>query len=959
MKNTEELPKNQNDPEKQCGNECSPSLNNFETSNDQNDDKRCEIDNSVKLPPENVSISWCKEKKSQLENQRVLALSRKVPEDEVKNEKLPEKIIHSCEQTHIPAKRSEHSVPGRTMKNASRYEFDGDALYYDVNRHPSIHDMIDISEEVFVPYDQVFHRFSELRIINQDRCEKNDTCERVSKYFISKIGYNGLLTENTVAMMHHEFKNFIHLGPMTDTGRIHLIVDKLDLSPDTVRKFYYKWFIKSHQLESSLEAVVFEEQKLYQREIERHHVHMQTTPGDHDYSKRMARRDLKTESLLRIIHKRPEMTVSEAFIVSSIYKVDIKKIHLLVKKNLESMRIIQECFQDYSDSEFDNFTPSNVSNWKDSNDPSSFHASLVGSSEFQLFKTTTRDDIEIDEEDKNVDLISDINTAPFELAAEILNNNNLLSGPDCSKNRFAGDFKLFELNRHPSIGEMLAISKMTGAKYKQVFYRFRDFRNALKEQCLKNDNCQKVLKFFAHRTEYDGILHGKSVNKMYELFKKFGADGRSPDIGYIHLVAEQVDLPAFVVREQYKEWFLSMDKDEGESSETSETSRKKELHESLENEYNASSEISYERLVHMAKKYDTTQKIILNFFDSKTESIEDLPVYEIAKAKPETTSELLEAFNPSGYKKIPNEILEHLNITFLKNGTKSKSNNDELHQQKSSEQTRTCSHPAEKATKTGFHEANESLYKLAESEPTASGSVKRNISSMSYPSSKRMKLTSSENSRHSETQGLDTEDVEIDVVGLDDKSEESDVESVHTTDDYQSIYQFPEDIEIFETNRHPTILEMINISYDTGVSYEQVFFRFQHFRKLNNEVCSPGDPCEKVEKFIETNPDLGGVLDKRTLNIIYEEFEHLIHLGYYLPLGYIHMIMEKVDLPARVIRMQYREWYRKRRGYPQGVMPDMSSSTILTEIEPKEDDVLYLTKGELDQSEGGNDPSKE
>ncbi|KAF1761986.1 hypothetical protein GCK72_010246 [Caenorhabditis remanei] len=893
-----------------------------------------ENDNGLKLPPETVSISWCKEKTSQLENQRGLALSRKIHDDE-----LPEKIIKHYDQSLIKARRNDYSPPGRTMKNFSPYEFAGDVTYFGVNKHPSIHDMIDISEEVFVPYDQVFHRFSELRIINHERCEKNDTCERVSKYFISKIGYNGLLTENTVAMMHHEFKNFIHLGPMTDTGRIHLIVDKLDLAPDTVRKFYYKWFIKSRQLESTLETVVFEEQKLYQREIERHHAHMQNTPGDHEYSKRMSRRDLKTESLLRIIHKRPEMTVSEAIIVSSIYKVDIKKIHLLVKKNLESMRIIQECFEDNCDSEFVNFTPSNVSNRKYDNDPSTFDSAPEDDREQQECKRNIRNDIEMGEEQKNVDLIPDGNPhASLALTAEMLNISNMLSGPDCSKNRFAGDFQLFELNRHPSIGEMLAISKMTGAKYKQVFYRFRDFRNALKEPCPRNDNCRKVLKFFAHRTEYDGILHGKSVNKMYDLFEKFGADGKSPDIGYIHLVAEQVDLPAFVVREQYKEWFMSMKKeeDEDESSDTPEINRKKELYERLENEYSASSEISYERLVHMAKKYDTTQKNILNFFDSKIEHIEELP----ESAIPEASSDLHEALNVSIGKNSTKEILNQLNEKFLKNDFNSKPNNYELYQQEPSKKASNNSNLAKNAIGTDYYEANESLYEMSQNTPHVSGG--------------------SINSRHSENQReqVETEDVEIDVVGLDDDSGESEVEITHTADDYKSIYQFPDDFEIFQANRHPTILEMINISYDTGVSYEQVFFRFKHFRKLNNEVCSPGDPCEKVEKFSEANPDLGGVLDKRTLGIIYEEFEHLIHLGYYLPLGYIHMIMEKVDLPASVIRLQYGEWYSKRRGYPKGVLPDMSNSTMLTGLAPKEEDRLYLTNDESVQS-GENNTGKE
>ena len=225
---------------------------------------------------------------------------------------------------------------------------------------------------------------------------------------------------------------------------------------------------------------------------------------------------------------------------------------------------------------------------------------------------------------------------------------------------------------------------------------------------------------------------------------------------------------------------------------------------------------------------------------------------------------------------------------------------------------------AKNAIGTDYYEANESLYEMSQNTPHVSGGFKRNIIPTSFSYSKRIKLGSI-NSRHSENQReqVETEDVEIDVVGLDDDSGESEVEITHTADYYQNPYQFPDDFEIFQANRHPTILEMINISYDTGVSYEQVFFRFKHFRKLNNEVCSPGDPCEKVEKFSEANPDLGGVLDKRTLGIIYEEFEHLIHLGYYLPLGYIHMIMEKVDLPASVIRLQYGEWYSKRRGYPK------------------------------------------
>lgn len=124
-------------------------------------------------------------------------------------------------------------------------------------------------------------------------------------------------------------------------------------------------------------------------------------------------------------------------------------------------------------------------------------------------------------------------------------------------------------------------------------------------------------------------------------------------------------------------------------------------------------------------------------------------------------------------------------------------------------------------------------------------------------------------------------------------------------------HSFPADLELFEKNRHPSIQEMIHISECFGISYEKVFIRFQDLRSIANEHCEPEDICEKVRRFSQMYPKLSGNLDE--IPALHVEFEKLVRFGgTQLPIGYVHLVMEKVELEPRVIREQFMEWFRRR-----------------------------------------------
>uniref|UniRef100_A0A8R1HZN6 Homeobox domain-containing protein n=1 Tax=Caenorhabditis japonica TaxID=281687 RepID=A0A8R1HZN6_CAEJA len=119
--------------------------------------------------------------------------------------------------------------------------------------------------------------------------------------------------------------------------------------------------------------------------------------------------------------------------------------------------------------------------------------------------------------------------------------------------------------------------------------------------------------------------------------------------------------------------------------------------------------------------------------------------------------------------------------------------------------------------------------------------------------------------------------------------------------------------ERFEENRHPNATEMVKIAESCGVRYRTVFDDFENRRIAKRVKCEKDDACERIRTFfVRDNEPLTYNKVKEDIRAkLEEEIElHLLSRKRF-SLGYVHIIMEKTDLPASYIRGQYENWKKK------------------------------------------------
>ncbi|EGT57412.1 hypothetical protein CAEBREN_18431 [Caenorhabditis brenneri] len=899
------------------------------------------------VPSSKKLRSWCERRTNQLEIATKTARSKAI---EYKRE-IKEEVI---EENSVP--RNSANNDGTTYQNYPKLprsfpsaSFRGDLSYFEQNKHPSILHMLKISEETGVRYDNVFYRFCQLRVMNNAVCHSNDSCERVLKYFDPKTVYAiPSLEEKDMPLLHEEFKRFGYAGPVLCTGNVHLIAEKFFLPPNVIREYFFEWYSNSHKKSPDITMLIFDEQKLYDEEMSR----KKDPPAalvDHDYGKEMSS-SFKIRSILRIIKKKPDLTVSDALILSKLYKMDIKFIQKLIQDDEDVMFTVQH-------------SGDNNVYFQEQCIPVERHSEVVQDPELRRSKRISQNrdcdssscgrplQSSINHFDANSMLVTQYEDVVGYDSEDVLQSSTQpikteeLFDTDVPGDRFPEDFVYFEKNRHPSIQEMINISKRMGITYRQVYYRFRDFRCAFKVNCPENDICRKVQKFFAQRAVFSGVLDATSVNTMYDLFEHYGHVGKNPDIGYTHLIAEKVDLPAFIVREQYKEWFA-------ETADLDPTERDKRLeniNQNLENEFNKNSKLSYERLVHLANKYDTTQKIILNFYESYSQrfmkNLNKKPVTSTLVPMIESSSSPTEPDSSSVLSRFEPPKVEDNRLYVLDSESIQEEDTLESGAINEKQLMKNCFYEAHDGS---MHDLFKITMNLSQSDIISKSEnvlkamkLKFNMnnplpSSDRSSNSKRIKLN--HHDMESSSQHTETEDEEIDIVGFDESVKQTPVDELAKTfvDSYPDIHEFPGDSEIFDKNRHPSIQDMIDISQDVGVTYEQVFQRFQHLRKLKNETCTVGDICQKVEMYSQSYSSLNGVLDETVRNTMKEEFAKFpIEFGPILPLGHVHLIMEKVGLPWSVVSVQYAEWYAEMERQKESNVSSASTSSLA--ISPQTD----------------------
>ncbi|EFP11547.1 hypothetical protein CRE_28876 [Caenorhabditis remanei] len=122
--------------------------------------------------------------------------------------------------------------------------------------------------------------------------------------------------------------------------------------------------------------------------------------------------------------------------------------------------------------------------------------------------------------------------------------------------------------------------------------------------------------------------------------------------------------------------------------------------------------------------------------------------------------------------------------------------------------------------------------------------------------------------------------------------------------------------DAFQLNNHPTALEMQRLAEECAVRYRTVFDNFEERRKTKQIKCEDGDPCEKIKRFIamesEQVPHI--TLSEEEKSLLEEAIETNLLSRKKLSVGYLHVIMEIVELPANYIRGQCDSMRRRMMG---------------------------------------------
>lgn len=117
----------------------------------------------------------------------------------------------------------------------------------------------------------------------------------------------------------------------------------------------------------------------------------------------------------------------------------------------------------------------------------------------------------------------------------------------------------------------------------------------------------------------------------------------------------------------------------------------------------------------------------------------------------------------------------------------------------------------------------------------------------------------------------------------------------------------------FNKNPHPTALEMQLIAEDCVTRYKTVVDYFEICRKVQKIKCKKNDPCERIKGFLLMENQIVGytkVSNERKAMLQEQIQTHLLSRKRF-SIGYLHVIMERTDLPPHYIRGQYDAWKKK------------------------------------------------
>lgn len=107
------------------------------------------------------------------------------------------------------------------------------------NMHPSPKTILEISERTASKYHMVFQNYQRLRIHHGIRCEPNDNCERICRYFASgpPIQFNSRLRADEQSLLDRTLEEFCGKNIKMSTGQLHVVGNVLE----KLRNYFFQF----------------------------------------------------------------------------------------------------------------------------------------------------------------------------------------------------------------------------------------------------------------------------------------------------------------------------------------------------------------------------------------------------------------------------------------------------------------------------------------------------------------------------------------------------------------------------------------------------------------------------------------------------------------------------------------------------------------------------------------------
>ncbi|CAL2035253.1 unnamed protein product [Caenorhabditis brenneri] len=124
-------------------------------------------------------------------------------------------------------------------------------------------------------------------------------------------------------------------------------------------------------------------------------------------------------------------------------------------------------------------------------------------------------------------------------------------------------------------------------------------------------------------------------------------------------------------------------------------------------------------------------------------------------------------------------------------------------------------------------------------------------------------------------------------------------------------------LKSFNENPHPTALVMQQLAEECFARYKTVVDYFENRRLTKQIKCERNDPCERIKQFFMRENEETALtrISDDVRSALEEEIEAHLALKKKFSVGYLHVIMERTNLPPTFIRNQYDNVKRRKGNY--------------------------------------------